>query len=127
MQQHIFLICCIALQAVLFRLVSSCTSRALCCIAGSAVHASQQLQKQGSVPYINNHTPSHHVAGSRLKAAMEMSGERISGPVDVPTSSSDASGFAGDETLGGENDDVELEKSNILMLGPTGATCSLCI
>ncbi|KAA6427284.1 MAG: ATP-dependent Clp protease ATP-binding subunit [Trebouxia sp. A1-2] len=89
--------------------------------AGSAIHASQQLQKQGSVPYVNNYTPSHHVAGSRLKAAMEMSGERISGPVDVPTSSGDASGFAGDETFGGENDDVELEKSNILMLGPTGS------
>jgi len=79
------------------------------------------------VPYVNNHTPSHHVAGSRLKAAMEMSGERISGPVDIPTSPGDASGFAGDETFGGENDDAELEKSNILMLGPTGATCSLCI
>ncbi|KAL0054301.1 hypothetical protein WJX82_006797 [Trebouxia sp. C0006] len=90
--------------------------------AGSAVHASQQLQKQGSVPYINNHTPSHHVGGSRLKAAMEMSGERISGPVEAPTSSDDtSSGFAGDETFGGENDDVELEKSNILMLGPTGS------
>ena len=109
-------------------LVSSCRSRILCCIAGSAVHASQQLQKQGSVPYINNHTPSHHVGGSRLKAAMEMSGERISGPVEAPTSSDDtSSGFAGDETFGGENDDAELEKSNILMLGPTGATCSLCI
>ena len=108
-------------------LVSSCRSRILCCIAGSAVHASQQLQKQGSVPYINNHTPSHHVGGSRLKAAMEMSGERISGPVEAPTSSDDtSSGFAGDETFGGENDDVELEKSNILMLGPTGATCFLC-
>lgn len=79
------------------------------------------------MPYINNHTPSHHAAGSRLKAAMEMSGERISGPVEVPTSSGDASGLAGDETFGGENDDVELEKSNILMLGPTGATCSVCI
>ncbi len=58
---------------------------------------------------------------------MEMSGERISGPVEVPTSSGDASGFAGEEAFGGENDDVELEKSNILMLGPTGAACTLCL
>lgn len=56
---------------------------------------------------------------------MEMSGERISGPVGggggAPTTSNDTPSFAGDADLASSlDDDVELEKSNILMLGPTG-------
>lgn len=94
--------------------------------AGTAIHASQQLQKQGSVPYVNNHATSQHLPGSRLKAVMEMSGERISGPVGGgvggPTTSNDTPSFAGDADLAASlDDDVELEKSNILMLGPTGS------
>lgn len=89
--------------------------------AGSAVHASQQLQKQASMPYINNSAVNQHVGGSRLKATMEMSGERISGPTDTADTSNDGSSPAGDAALGDADDDVELEKSNILMLGPTGS------
>lgn len=88
--------------------------------SGSAVHASQQLQKQASMPYINNSAVNQHVGGSRLKATMEMSGERISGPTDTADTSNDGSSPAGDAALGDADDDVELEKSNILMLGPTG-------
>jgi len=93
---------------------------------GSAVHASQQLQKQASVPNnCANNANNQHVAGSRLKATMEMSGERISGPAAGPAGSSDASSSGGDAAFADPNDDVELEKSNILMLGPTGnVVCS---
>ena len=53
------------------------------------------------------------------KAQPEMSGERISGPAGVAYSDSRTEGHeeGGSSIL---DDDVELEKSNILMLGPTG-------
>lgn len=51
-----------------------------------------------------------------------MSGERISGPAHSPAgSSSDGSSHENDAAWSSAHDDVELEKSNILMLGPTGA------
>ena len=89
-------------------------------ITGAAVHASQQRQQQASMPYVNNHASGQHISGSRLKATIEMSGERISGPQDSAESSAPESNY-GEEAAGqGPFDDVELEKSNILMLGPTG-------
>ena len=48
---------------------------------------------------------------------MDMSGERISGS---PQSSSDESSPGDGAAWSSDYDDVELEKSNILMLGPTG-------
>ena len=84
--------------------------------AGHATHASQQLQKQAPVvPYVNSHTNSQHGGTSGRKAAMEMGVERISGPSDPAATAN------GNAVAACANDDVELEKSNILMLGPTGA------
>lgn len=84
--------------------------------AGNAVHASQQLQKQAAM---SNSSGSQRV-GSRLKAAMDMSGERISGFPQSPSGSSSNGSSPGDAAWSSDYDDVELEKSNILMLGPTG-------
>lgn len=95
--------------------------------AGDAIHASQQLNKHG--PVITNSSASQHAAGSssqqaggsRHNAALDMSGERISGSSHPPTGpSSDRSGHGSDAAWSSAHDDVELEKSNILMLGPTG-------
>lgn len=86
--------------------------------AGSAVHASQQLRKQAAA--MSNSSSSHR-ASSSFKAAMDMSGERISGSSYMPSGpSSDASRPGDDAPWSSDFDDVELEKSNILMLGPTG-------
>lgn len=92
---------------------SSCKSDSF---AGNAVHASQQLQKQAAM---SNSSGSHRV-GSRFKAAMDMSGERISGLPQSPSGSSSDGSSPGDAAWSSDYDDVELEKSNILMLGPTG-------
>lgn len=52
---------------------------------------------------------------------MDMSGERISGSSYVPSGPShDGSRPGEDAPWSSDFDDVELEKSNILMLGPTG-------
>ena len=52
---------------------------------------------------------------------MDMSGERISGSPQSPSGSSSEGCSLGDEAAwSSDYDDVELEKSNILMLGPTG-------
>lgn len=86
--------------------------------AGNAVHASQQLRKQAAA--MTNSSSSHR-ASSSFKAAMEMSGERISGSSYVPSGpSSDGAHSRDDAPWSSDFDDVELEKSNILMLGPTG-------
>ena len=92
-------------------------------IAGEAIHASQQLQKHGAV--ISNSSGSQHSVASRHKVAMDMSGERISGTSHSPAGSSSAGCHESDAAWSDAHDDVELEKSNILMLGPTGGmmTC----
>lgn len=54
---------------------------------------------------------------------MEMSGERISGSPQTPSSSGDGSSQGSTAAWSNAHDDVELEKSNILMLGPTGESC----
>lgn len=70
---------------------------------------------------MSNSSGSQRAASSRFKAAMDMSGERISGSPQSPSgSSSDGSSPGDDAACSSDYDDVELEKSNILMLGPTG-------
>ena len=54
---------------------------------------------------------------------MDMSGERISGSPQTPSSPDEGSIQGSTAAWSNAHDDVELEKSNILMLGPTGASC----
>lgn len=56
---------------------------------------------------------------SQQKGQQELSGERISGPAS--SAFSEGGSAANEEgSFVVQEDDVELEKSNILMLGPTG-------
>lgn len=89
------------------------------------MHASQQYQKHASNPFISPNSASQHAGSSRQKAALDMSGERISGSMQSSSGSHQGSGPTADAAWSNAHDDVELEKSNILMLGPTGQTATV--
>lgn len=75
---------------------------------------------------MSNSSGSQRGGSSRFKAAMDMSGERISGSPQS-SSSSDGSSSGDGAAWSSDSDDVELEKSNILMLGPTGGILGQCL
>lgn len=87
----------------------------------AAYQAGSATASPASRPYIQHFKD--QFGQSQQKGQSELSGERISGPAGnaFPEASSEGSeegNFAVHE------DDVELEKSNILMLGPTGVSCT---
>ena len=74
--------------------------------------------------FVGNSFVSQQTANTRPKASMDVSGERISGSQHPPSRSSPD--YRSDAAWSSEHDDVELEKSNILMLGPTGNHPHIC-
>lgn len=70
-------------------------------------------------PYVQHGSGTINYVPNTSKVQAEMSGERISGPpVTAWVDSGNEGGQEGNPAA--FEDDVELEKSNILMLGPTG-------